>query len=385
MKRSAQLSLALLLGLTLAIGMATSAFALGTPAGDTISNLATLNYDVGTVAQTAIESAPGAGNSTPGIGNGTNTDFLVDSKVDLAMAVTNTAATGTGNIMPFVITNNGNDTQTYQLQLYSGASPADDQFDMSNLTIYADLDGSGTITAGDVALTVGAGNVLFSGATAYVSPDIAANGTLQVLVIGDVPASTADGATAKYTLIANTFDAGGAAETTNASTGTNGVAVVLADGAAGAGVTGVTADVVENGAYLVTGTFTVNSATITVAKTYVVVSDPINGTSSPKAIPGAVIRYTITITNAGSADADNVVLTDAIPGNTLFSTSEAATASGTGVINYDYGSGFVATAPTDDSGTGAQTNSAMTDIRISYATIPATTGTATITFAVTVQ
>jgi uncharacterized repeat protein (TIGR01451 family) len=47
-------------------------------------------------------------------------------------------------------------------------------------------------------------------------------------------------------------------------------------------------------------------------------SDPYNGESNPKAIPGAVVIYTIAVSNqgSGSADADSVSITDSIPTNT---------------------------------------------------------------------
>jgi hypothetical protein len=51
-----------------------SAFAAGTAAGTDINNRATVNYQVGSVAQTPVESSP-LGNSTPGTGNGSNTSL----------------------------------------------------------------------------------------------------------------------------------------------------------------------------------------------------------------------------------------------------------------------------------------------------------------------
>jgi uncharacterized repeat protein (TIGR01451 family) len=43
--------------------------------------------------------------------------------------------------------------------------------------------------------------------------------------------------------------------------------------------------------------------------------DPVNGTMNPKAIPGATKLYTVQVTNvgAGAADADSVIVSDAIP------------------------------------------------------------------------
>ncbi len=67
----------------------------------------------------------------------------------------------------------------------------------------------------------------------------------------------------------------------------------------------------------VTCTF-INTAklpSLTSTKVSAVVSDPVNGTSNPKLIPGAVLTYAITVTNSGpgAVDASTVVITDALP------------------------------------------------------------------------
>lgn len=53
---------------------------------------------------------------------------------------------------------------------------------------------------------------------------------------------------------------------------------------------------------------------ISMIKSSQVITDPINGSSNPKAIPGAEILYTITATNSGggTTDSDSIVLVDAI-------------------------------------------------------------------------
>lgn len=63
---------------------------------------------------------------------------------------------------------------------------------------------------------------------------------------------------------------------------------------------------------------TVGMPSFTVAKTVTLVSDPVNGTTLPKAIPGAVVGYAIQVTNSGLGAADNnaTVVLDAIPANT---------------------------------------------------------------------
>jgi uncharacterized repeat protein (TIGR01451 family) len=57
---------------------------------------------------------------------------------------------------------------------------------------------------------------------------------------------------------------------------------------------------------------------ILVLKSAQTFSDPVNGTTNPKAIPGASMIYTIGVTNQGNGatDTDTVVITDAVPLNT---------------------------------------------------------------------
>ena len=57
---------------------------------------------------------------------------------------------------------------------------------------------------------------------------------------------------------------------------------------------------------------------IGVSKTSVVVSDPVNNTTNPKVIPGALIEYCVLVTNSGVAAASAVVATDPIPSNLTY-------------------------------------------------------------------
>ncbi|WP_237245861.1 proprotein convertase P-domain-containing protein [Sphingopyxis witflariensis] len=59
-------------------------------------------------------------------------------------------------------------------------------------------------------------------------------------------------------------------------------------------------------------------ANLTIAKTSSLVSDPTNGTTNPKAIPGATMLYCILVTNNGSATATGINITDALPATTSF-------------------------------------------------------------------
>jgi uncharacterized repeat protein (TIGR01451 family) len=67
----------------------------------------------------------------------------------------------------------------------------------------------------------------------------------------------------------------------------------------------------------VTCTWT-NTVTVplTVVKATSTLSDPVNGTVNPKAIPGAVVEYTVTVMNPSSTaiDADTIAVVDILPG-----------------------------------------------------------------------
>ncbi len=67
---------------------------------------------------------------------------------------------------------------------------------------------------------------------------------------------------------------------------------------------------------------------LTTTKVSTVVSDPVDGTTNPKLIPGAVLKYTITVTNLGPGpvDASTVVITDALPSTIMVKVSGTAVA-----------------------------------------------------------
>ena len=91
-----------------------------------------------------------------------------------------------------------------------------------------------------------------------------------------------------------------------------------------------------------------NSATITITpvgvpipnivmlKTAQVVSDPVNNASNPKAIPGAVMLYSATMTNTGNGRADAVVFTDPLSPNTSLFVGDMGGA-GTGPVLFTDG------------------------------------------------
>ncbi|MFT4026685.1 MAG: CshA/CshB family fibrillar adhesin-related protein [Novosphingobium sp.] len=105
----------------------------------------------------------------------------------------------------------------------------------------------------------------------------------------------------------------------------------------------------------ITNTRLGNNATLTVTKSSTLVSDPANGTASPKAIPGAVVRYAIQVSNTGNATvtANTVFIRDSLPATIAVGTSSAP-------------------AFTQGSPTSALTFNAASDVRYSNsATAPA--------------
>jgi uncharacterized repeat protein (TIGR01451 family) len=76
------------------------------------------------------------------------------------------------------------------------------------------------------------------------------------------------------------------------------------------------------------GAFTVEipQPSLTILKTSTVVSDPVNGTTNPKRIPLAVVRYDIVTSNSGpgAVDSNTLVITDPVPANTSLYVSTTA-------------------------------------------------------------
>lgn len=328
-----------------ATGGLAPAYAAGTAAGTTISNKATVNYSVGGVAQSPVESSP-TGNNAAGTGAGSSTNFVVDRRLALTVAEQDAAMTvnvspgQTATVLKFTVSNAGNDTQDVLLQAIqrangtTGGGSGTDNFTSNNTKVFIDSNNNGVYdSATDTTLFI---------------DELAPDASKTVFVVSDIPLTQIDGDAAKISLVAQEAS-GGAAGTQglvinndtnghtspamvagNGSTVTLlGIATTTADSAttvqnvfadlttSGVSSSGTT-DVVSNGQASDTGTLMVVSAKLTVTKTSKVVSDPINNTSSPKAIPGAVIEYCIILQNTGTQAASPVSINDSIPANTTY-------------------------------------------------------------------
>lgn len=279
--------------------------AAGTTAGTDVDNLATVNYEVGGNAQTEIESSP-TGNSVPGA-NGTPTSFEVDNRVDFTVAQVGAAHTPvfpgeTDAFAEFTLTNDGNSPMDFRLvalQLGSGDGAVnlltDTDDDMANVRVRVGNGGSAPVLA-DLD---------------YVD-EIAEDATVTIYVFADAGLSLSNGDIANLELQATAATAGvaltlGADLVDDAGSLDDPAAVdiVFADGV-------VTPPGLGDGVESDRDGFEVSSATLEISKVATVVFDPFNDTTNPKAIPGAIVEYVITVDNTGTEDADNVVITDFI-------------------------------------------------------------------------
>lgn len=298
--------LALVAGL-MSAGMLSQGFAaITTAAGTTVSNTASItNYSVGGVPQL-----------TPGTPINSNpVDFVVDRKIDLVVAQSNSALTvlagASAQALSFTVTNNSNAPLDFSLAVANTATTtavpggADSDDVDGAFTIYADTDGSGTYTPGvDLAIT--------SLSNIPAETAIVGQNTRRVFVVANIKTTSLNGAYIGALLTATATEVGGAALVQTTGANTVGVDTVFADAA------GVAGDLDRNAVHNAYGSYVIQTATLSVVKSSRVVWDPFNGDTNPKAIPGAIVEYCLVVTNTGAAAASSVVLSDAIPTNTTY-------------------------------------------------------------------
>lgn len=308
------------------VGVMQGAFAVGTPSNTDITNTATVNYSVGAVAQTAV--------------NSNIATFKVDRKVDLTVTAGSATSTNPGATnapVIYTVTNTGNGTDSFTL---AGSNQAGDNFDVSNIKIYQD---NGTTP-----------NVFDAGDTLIAAPvSFTADQSIKFFIVSDIPLAATNGQSSIVRLTATTTS------TATVGADTAGVDVVFADAG-------------NNGTENANNTYNISAATLAVVKSAALISDPVNNTTNPKAIPGAVVEYTITVTNSGAAAATAVTLTDSIPTNTTYvaNSMKLGAASLTDVADADGGS---------------TTGAPVTSITVNAGTVAAAGGTATVKFRVTVN
>ena len=279
------------------------AMAAGTAAGTSITNNVSVSFNVNGVAQ----NAQTASNS-----------FTVDQRVNVTVnAITTPVSVSpnqTNRVLAFDVTNLSNSTTDLALTtaLRSGTAA-----NISNIRIFRDTNGNRQLDATELS----------AGAITYLD-EVAADATVAVLVVSDISINAVNGDNFDVALTAAAHGAGtantlGSRLLATSGANTAGIDTVLFDGA------GVS-DAANDGAFSAQGRYTVSGAVLTLAKTSRVVSDPVNGTINPKAIPGATVEYCITVANAsGAATPTNVSLIDDLPGDVTYTSGFGVLGNGT--------------------------------------------------------
>ncbi|HEX8622546.1 MAG TPA: hypothetical protein VF718_11300 [Allosphingosinicella sp.] len=315
---------------------ASPAFAAGTTAGTTVTNQVTLDYKVGGIDQNQVTASD---------------SFTVDRKVNLLVtengSTTSVTPGQTAAVTSFVVANSSNAPLDFALAVtqMSGGSAAHggtDNYNISNIKMYVDTNLNTLYDPGtDVEIT-------------YLD-QVSADDSKTVFVVADIPLgrSTNDVAGIRLTATASEATAAGSLGTTITQTtgaNTSGVDTVFADTAADG-------NVLRDGIHFDEDDYTVLAAALSATKTSRVISDPFNGSTNPKMIPGAVVEYCIAVANAaGSATASNISVSDELPSQTTYDSAFGIKLNGTvtsGTCNTDgtsggsYASGVVSGTLTD--------------------------------------
>lgn len=284
-----------------------AAMAAGTAPGVTVSNSIDISYEVAGTTVTTNAAA--------------TADFVVDRKVahtfasDDAGDNVNVAPGSIEQIMTFRLDNIGNDASGFDFDLITGG------------TLTLTYDAAKTEAQGTYYVTFGSTQTKQAGDTDYNTDgittigDIAADGIVYMHVTAFVEAGATDGDQASFTFTSRSLDAG--TSTITSEDRGNGLAAVDT----------VFADTDLDGVEVVTATLTVTAPNLTFTKDQLVLSENLDGSfdcttdaadGGEATVPGACVEYTLTVTNdAGAgASADNLVISDPLPAEVTYVTSD---------------------------------------------------------------
>ena len=277
------------LALAITATVASFSAAAETPYGDLITNTVSLNYSV--TGGTTVTATPATA------------EFNVDRLVKFNLTAANTTAdapVGETTTIGFTLTNNSNAAIDYSLPV------------LADVTYYIDANGDGVLDAGETT-------VVPATFTLDQQADANPNDHIYNYIAVYLPQQGVDGQSADVIFTATAIE-------NDAAQGTVGSEIVPTPATTAWDKDNVqtVAETDADGNFITTQpetvTFTFVGANISLAKAVTVVSDPISrgesGTVPPgylaKAIPGAVLEYTITVTNSGAKDA-TLALTDTMP------------------------------------------------------------------------
>lgn len=298
-------------------GLSGQAFAAGTEAGTVITNAVELGYSVGGIDQ---EDATA------------NVDFKVDNRVDFEVTrqvsitqavIPNGPSTTAGYAIKFLVKNDGNSSQDYQLVASEAGAITVNiaNLDSSSTDVTDNVDTGATLKV-FVEEGTDTNNYNFGDDSETYINALAPDASQIVWVVIDDPNTVDetlnDGDIAAVTLTVTTHD-DDAAPTLGAATINSATAAFSEDVEQA-----VFADTNNDGIEFDSAAFEIATAKLVVTKSVRVLSDDLcnNGmvdhlvtnctpaTYIPKALPGALVEFTISVENTGSVASDVYTITD---------------------------------------------------------------------------
>lgn len=334
---------------------ATTSAAFATGSGTRVNNTVSVEFKVGAVDQDTNTASAG---------------FVVDRKIDMLVSDTGSHTDGlpnqTGRELIYKITNEGNDSQAFDIDVAVTGDLA------ASMTLDNNTDTLGpseyrVYVSTDATLQTGTDTVYDPTNFSSAATLDAFNGTTDefyIIIAFNIPSDAENTEDVVFSVVATALDdAGTAALTESLGNGldtelvdTSGVVdIVFADGAKTTGSDGT--DAAEDGKHTDNASVTVSSAELEVTKTVTIVhentqggfdcaaaADPAIDDATQGAIPGACLEYTITVSNGSSAsqDATDISISDLIETGITFSAifdatgwTGAAYDSGTKTISAD--------------------------------------------------
>ena len=333
-----QISKLFALGAILAVGVGWGPQASATQAGTEITNDALLNFSVGGVTQDQISTADEGQDGT--------SRFRVDRRLNVLVervggAAVSVAPGAQGVLLSFDVTNQSNDTIDILLGL--SRNETNDVFGLDSDAISEPATVAGVCTAdseGNCGTSLGAEGT--SDGT-FRLPEVDAGETVRIVVQFNIPSGAVNGDFDAWSLVAAVTDPDDdnalvVADSREEADDPDVVQNVFADQAGDLrydfenDVASTESDESRSGQHSATNQFVIAAAVMTIAKSSRVVWDPVNGFGfgfvagnappfndeatdvNPRRIPGAVIEYTVTVSNAeDAATATGVEVSDGPP------------------------------------------------------------------------
>ena len=279
-----------------------AAFAAGTPANTSISNTATLAYDVSGVTQPNITSLAAT--------------FVVDNKINLTVIEKSNSPTlvtpgQLRAVTTFTVTNSGNAVQDYALTGGNVAGApvvfgSPDNFDALACNTFVEANGTAGYQAG--------------ADTATFIDELAPDASIDVYTVCDIPAGQLSNDQAVTELTAVTRAGGtaglGAVLTETIGANTNAVDIVFADPATPANASGTTPlQTARDATGFARDAYRVAAVTAAVKKTATCSPAPLD---CSQAKTDTVITYQIKVDVTGSGTASSLIITDPLPSNVTY-------------------------------------------------------------------